>query len=346
MSRPVAWLWLATGGLLLVSGGVVLDAYRHDHGAGSGMLIGSSNPGVLVALSGIAVVAVGLLAGLSLSALQGVDSTEAVLRRAKWLMAAWVTVIGVGVGALTYVAAVGHDGHSTASSAAAPTPVATGAGTLAAATSVPGVSQRVTLRGTLTLDKSPFNARFLGARVTTDDGLTAACQSEIPSVTNGEYEITVIAEPEVHGCGAAGAQITLWVFVDELPGFVFTNESVPWPPADTRTVTFNAGFSTATPLGASRRVTELNGHVTTAGAPVPIGSKVEAFVGETLCGKSSVRGGDFVGYILVVAGPDAVPGCATGGMTAFRINGQPAKETSVNDLGSGTNGHDLDLTVP
>src|SRR5215210_3228683 len=107
ISRPRAWLWVALAGLLLVCGGVVLDAYRHNHGAAAGSLISWSNPGVLVALSGIVLMAIGLLAALSLIAFQSVDSPEAVVRQGVRVMATWVAVIGAGVGALTYVATTG-----------------------------------------------------------------------------------------------------------------------------------------------------------------------------------------------------------------------------------------------
>ncbi|MDP9236118.1 MAG: hypothetical protein M3P30_01740 [Chloroflexota bacterium] len=355
--RPVTWLWVAMAGLLLVCGGVVLDAYRHNHGATAGSLISSSNPGVLVALCGIALVAIGLLAGLSLIALQSADSPEAVVRKGVRVMVAWVAVIGAGVGALTYVATtdltIGHAGHTATPVSVAPTasagttPAATVGGTGTASTSAPGADQRITLRGTLSLDGVPLNAQFLGARVTTPDGLAAACQAEIPAVSNGVYQITVSAEAEVHGCGASGANVMLWTFPNDQTGFLFTSTTVPWPAGGTRAIAFDASFSAAAPAGASRPATELNGHVTNkAGVSLPVGTSVEAFVGETLCGKSSVRGGEFVGYILVVAGPDAVPGCSKGATLVFRINGQPANETSVNDLGAGANGHDLDLTVP
>src|SRR4029079_583363 len=124
---------------------------------------------------------------------------------------------------LTYVATtgitIGHDGHTTGSVAIVPT---SNAGQPpAAGTSVPGTDQRVTLRGKLTLDGAPLNAQFLGARVTTPDGLAGACQTQIPSVTNGAYEIAVAAEEEVHGCGTAGANVVLWTFVNDQTGFLF-----------------------------------------------------------------------------------------------------------------------------
>jgi hypothetical protein len=40
------------------------------------------------------------------------------------------------------------------------------------------------------------------------------------------------------------------------------------------------------------------------------------------------------------------PGCAHGGHIGFIVDGAAARETAVNDLGSGQQSHEITLTVP
>jgi hypothetical protein len=76
-------------------------------------------------------------------------------------------------------------------------------------------------------------------------------------------------------------------------------------------------FSTREPLGAAPTTTEFGGEVYDRdGRRVPGGSRVEAYIGEELCGVASVRWSDV--YILTVAGPDSLPGCVAGGTITFR----------------------------
>lgn len=345
--RPMVWLWVVVVGLLLVCGGVVLDAYRHNHSASNGSLISASNPGMLVALSGIVLVAIGLLAAMSLLAFQSAGTPSEVVRRGAAVVVAWVAVIGAGVGALTYVATtdltIGHAGHTAPPSAAVATTTASGSATAPpAANSVPGVEQRVTLRGTLTLDGAPLTARFLGAVVTTRDGRVAACQMGIATVTDGRYEIVVLAEAEAHGCGVPGSRVMLWTYPNDRA--LYTSVTAAWPDG-AREVTFDAGFSSTAPDGARHVWTEFGGEVFARDGSRPAGgTTVEAFVGNVLCGKGSVLR-DSSRYILDVAGSDAVSGCAKDATVTFRIGGQAAAETSVNDLGGGTAAHRLDLRV-
>lgn len=222
----------------------------------------------------------------------------------------------------------------------------TPASTLVAASpaNVPGSDERATLRGTLTLDGAPLDAEFLGARVTRD-GLSAACQLTIPAVAQGRYEIEVAANAEVRGCGAPGAELLLWAFVNG--AFIFSNETIPWPGSGAA-AGFDASFSSGAPDGASKPVTEIKGHLFDRdGGNLPGGTAVDAFVGAILCGATSLRyGDDFEGYYtLIVAGPESVAGCVQGGTLTFRLNGETAAETALNDLRRGSAGHELDLTV-
>lgn len=211
-------------------------------------------------------------------------------------------------------------------------------------TSVPGASERVTLRGTLTLDGAPFDAEFLGARVIRY-GLGGACQDAIPKVARGRYEIPVASDAEVRGCGVPGAEILLWVYKD---GFIFSKETTRWPGGGAA-VQFDATFSSADREGAGKPVTEFKGRLFDRdGSQLPGGTLVEAYVGDVLCGVTSLRHGDATEgyYTLVVAGPQSVAGCAIGARLTFRLDGRPAVETAVNDLGRGRDPHDeLNLTA-
>ena len=220
-----------------------------------------------------------------------------------------------------------EDGDDTA----APTPTAVAPTPIAEATPVPGADERATLTGTLTLDGAPLNTEFLGVRVIRD-GLVAACQHGIPPVTGGAYDIGVVSDAEVRGCGADGAQVMLWAYVGER--FVFSQETAPWPGAG-GSATFDATFSSADPLGAGAPVTGLKGLLYGANAvPLPGGTVVEAYIGDTLCGITSLRYADATEgyYTLIVAGPESIAACADGAAISFRLDGKPAAETAVNDL--------------
>jgi len=192
-------------------------------------------------------------------------------------------------------------------------------------------SDRVTLRGTATLDGAPFGADFLGA-VVRADGLITPCQADIPPVDGGSYRIPVLAQAAGIGCGRRGAEILLWTFVGGAK--LFSTSAVAWPRGNA--ARFDPQFSSATPNGGAPAVTELSGEVfDRAGRRLPPGTRVEAYVGGTRCGVASVRQADhaFTGYVLSVVGPDSISGCTQGAPITFRINGRPANETSVNDLG-------------
>ena len=197
-------------------------------------------------------------------------------------------------------------------------------------TPFPGVEEQATFGGILTLDGTPLVADFLGARVVRD-GLVTACQDEIPEVTDGVYSITVAAEAEVRGCGAPGAEVLLWAFAND--SYVFAAQTSPWP-GDGEATSFDATFSSTAPVGASMPVTEFKGRLFDAdGAELPGGTVVEAYIGDVLCGVTSLRYGDATEgiYTMMVAGPDAVPGCDIGATINFRVDGIPAGETLTND---------------
>ncbi len=148
-------------------------------------------------------------------------------------------------------------------------------------------------------------------------------------------------DAEASGCGAPGARIVLWTFAQNQ--ILFSRESVTWP-GNRGTSTFNASFSTSAPNGAAPATSSFVGEVIYRdGRQLPPGTLVEAFVGRTRCGVSSVRRtGNFSGYTMAVVGPDSIPGCRGGATLFFRVGGQLAIETAVNEPNGRT---DLDLTL-
>ena len=124
----------------------------------------------------------------------------------------------------------------------------------------------------------------------------------------------------------------LWAYVDEQ--FLYSLETVAWPGSG-GDATFDATFSAADPLGAGVPVTGLKGLLFGAdGMSLPGGTVVEAYIGETLCGVTSLRYADETEgyYTLIVGGPEAIPACTDGAEITFRVDGKPAAETTVNSL--------------
>jgi pimeloyl-ACP methyl ester carboxylesterase len=205
---------------------------------------------------------------------------------------------------------------------------------------IPGGRDRVVINGRAALDGRPLDAQFLGA-VVTKDGLETPCQNAIPSVAGGRFRIPVAAASEVRGCGRRGSQVVLWTYVDDVKHFA--TRPVPWPGRG-RTVRDDVEFSTADPQGAAPAAVEIAGEVYRSdGTRVPLGSSVEAYVGDTRCAIASVRrSGSFSGFVVAVVGPETIPGCDRGAMLTFRVDGRPALESAPNVPGR----RDLlDLTV-
>jgi hypothetical protein len=101
-------------------------------------------------------------------------------------------------------------------------------------------------------------------------------------------------------------------------------------------------------LGGTKPVTGMKGRLYDSnGQELPAGTVVEVYAGDTRCGVTSLRYGDVTeGYVtLTVAGPELIPACKEGAQLTFRLDGKPAKQTAVNDLKSGSDGHELDLIL-
>jgi len=201
---------------------------------------------------------------------------------------------------------------------------------------------RATVRGTATLDGAPFDADFVGAMVRTD-GLATPCQATLPPIEGGRYAVQVYATVEGEGCGGPGTEVVLWTFVGDQQ--LWSTTPVAWP-GDGETATFDAAFATATPQGAAPVVTGVAGEARDgSGNRVDAGATIEALVGETVCGVSTIRDFDdeAITFSLSIVGPDARPGCDRGQPVSFRVDGAPAAESLTNDAGAH---RDILLTVP
>jgi pimeloyl-ACP methyl ester carboxylesterase len=203
---------------------------------------------------------------------------------------------------------------------------------------MPGAQGRASLHGSARLNGARFDARFVGA-VVLDHGLVTPCNVTIPSIVAGHFELNVFGENELAGCGRRGSKIILWTYAGDKK--LYSTTALDWP--TTHAVTVMVDFSTTDPAGAAARVLELSGEVYRAdNQRVPAGARVEAYIGDTLCGIATVRVGVFDGYIMDVVGPDSIPGCRAGATITFRVNGTPAVETTRN---GGTPPRQFDLTL-
>ena len=232
----------------------------------------------------------------------------------------------------------GKGAARTEPTAARPSPSAPGT----SATSAASPTGQVVVHGVATLDGKPFDARWVGAAVLRG-GLVTPCQRALLPVSNGRFTVAVFADSESSGCGAPGARIVLWTYAR---GKILHSTNVVAWPANEMTVSFGARYSSATPAGAAPVTAQFNGRLLTAGgAPLPDGTRVEAYVGDTRCGLASQRSdADFAGYILAVVGPESIAACARGAHLTFRINGRPAAETAAVNTPPG-NQRQLDLLL-
>jgi hypothetical protein len=193
-------------------------------------------------------------------------------------------------------------------------------------------SATVAIRGSALADGRPFDTASMGA-VVLHDGLVTACQAEIGSVRNGRFQLPVLRAGSAAGCGRPGDRVLPWVFVNET--ITHATAAAAWPRADASRA-LEVTFDTTRPQGAAPVVAGFVGEVTTAsGEPTAGGARVEARIDGRRCGVASVReAGSFVGFIISVVGPESIPGCTTGAVITFTVDGRPVPETARNDPGS------------
>ncbi len=213
------------------------------------------------------------------------------------------------------------------------------------AAKVKGAGERITVSGTVTLDGKPLADGTIYPAVRTGDLDRPSCSFSRIRVSNGRYEATVAGNGEAAGCGAPGSKIYLEVYVRALDQQLTTQETVAWP-ASGKQLTFDATLSTSAKSPVDRPGSAFAGAaLDSSGKLLPPGTVVEAYVGDTLCGVSSLPPvvmafSDPSSYVMWVVGPAA---CAKGATLSFKINGKPAVQTAVNDR---ADFHVIDLTLP
>jgi hypothetical protein len=209
----------------------------------------------------------------------------------------------------------------------------------------PGASERVTVRGDVTMDGRPAaDGIYLWFEVR-EDGLTAACSFAGEPVKDGRFERVIASGNEVRGCGTAGASIYAVTFGSD---HVLYSSPVTWPAAG-GDVVLQADFVRDAPATRDARVTPIFGSVRNAdGTRLPPGTVIEAVAGDAVCGRTSIppvimQFSSPDEYGLLAAGPDAVPGCVQDAALTLRVNGEPVDGAVTNDLEFTT--HRMDLVV-
>jgi hypothetical protein len=204
---------------------------------------------------------------------------------------------------------------------------------------VEGAEERVTVSGRLTLNGSPLMFAFVWAEVV-DGGLRRLCAFDGASPSaDGQYARVVVSEREVAGCGAAGRRIRIAAATGDK--VYFSPESVEWPAAG-GAVELDVDFTDGDAGRAADNVTPIFGSVLdAAGKRLPSGTRVEAYIGDTLCGVGALPASVLVFqnpdvFDLLVASPEAVSGCERDGVITFRVDGRAVEQTATNDLGDGT----------
>jgi hypothetical protein len=211
-----------------------------------------------------------------------------------------------------------------------------------AAAMVSGADQRLAVNGTITLNGVPVSDGFLWADVVTE-GRRRACSYTNAFFDQGRYRLLIAPEAETAECGAPGSSL-LMVFFDE--GQRYEGEPVPWPDANTP-LTLDLAFTADDVVANSSIGSAFSGELLGTAEELPAGTTIEAYIGDVLCGFSSIPPvqlvfDDGAGYDITVMSPTAIPACTEGATISFRVGGELIKETAIHDLG----GHFLDLRAP
>ncbi|MBI4571508.1 MAG: alpha/beta fold hydrolase [Chloroflexi bacterium] len=216
------------------------------------------------------------------------------------------------------------------------------------AAAVVGADKRITLSGTITLDGQPVAGNVFV--VVVKDGLRRYCGlANTTTGVDGSYSLAVASDEEARGCGQPGAQLYADVYVPSRGRSFWSQELVTWPEAGGE-LAFDAALADP---GAYRPNTLFRGEVVdSSGTSLPVGTVIEAYIGDTRCGITSLPPtamvlGDPQTYYLAVVGPDSVAGCNGGEPVTFRVNGAEVAQTGTNDYDGRFQGrHLLDLIVP
>jgi pimeloyl-ACP methyl ester carboxylesterase len=209
---------------------------------------------------------------------------------------------------------------------------------------LPGAADRVTVRGRITLDGQPLVYAFIWAEVI-DGGLRRLCAFPSVARTDGTFEQVLAAESEKAGCGAPGRRVR--IAASSGNNVYFSDESVPWPVSGA-SVALDVNFTEEDAGRPADNVTPVYGGIYAGdGARIPAGARIEAYIGDVLCGVTGIPANVMLfenpdTYDLLVAGPEAVSGCERGGIVTFRVDGVAVEETARNVLDDGV---PLDLTL-
>lgn len=208
---------------------------------------------------------------------------------------------------------------------------------------VPGAGDRVTVRGSVTVDGLPADdGTFMWLEIRRD-GLRAPCSFPGEPVSGGHYERVVAAETEVRGCGVPGSLIYAVTFGDD--GLLYS-QPAPWP-IDGETASLQADFVRSAQAPPDGRVTPIFGTIRDEeGAPLPPGTLIEVLAGDAVCARTSIppvmmqfsQPGE---YGVLTAGPLAVSGCVQDAALTFRVNGISVDGAVTNDLVLRTHRADL-----
>jgi hypothetical protein len=152
------------------------------------------------------------------------------------------------------------------------------------------------------------------------------------------------SDGEKRGCGAPGRRIRIAAATGD--AVYFSDESVPWPSSGSAALDVN--FTAEDAGRAADNVTPVFGNVYGAdGKRMPPGTVIEAYVGDVLCGMTAIPPTPMLFdspdvFDILVAGPEAVPGCDRGAVVSFRVNGGAVEQTATNGLDGDVA---LDLTL-
>jgi hypothetical protein len=215
---------------------------------------------------------------------------------------------------------------------------------LEGADEVPGADGRVIVSGSATLDGQPIDSGVISATVRTPEGLGRRCALNLGFVRSGRFEVPLAAEAEMRGCGGPGASVLL--VYDPFGESLFAREMTSWPSSG-NALTVHPTFSTAGAQGPARPATFVTGEALDGDEHLPPGTVIEAFIGGTRCGVTSVPyivtvAGDPTGYELSVTNEELVPACRHGETVTFRVDGEPIDTAVEHDLEF----HNLDLVLP
>ena len=195
----------------------------------------------------------------------------------------------------------------------------------------------------MTLDGEPLpDGANIWAEVW-DDGLRALCSYPTSPSAAGRFTVSIAGDAEVADCGAAARQLV--VVAGNGDGLHFS-QPMPWPGPGARELDMTLDSSAA---DIGMRSTPLFGSATYAsGAPLPPGTRIDAYAGTVLCGSTSVPRAVMIfsnpdSYLLMTSSPDAVPGCAEGAPLTLRIDGV-AVGTATNTLDY--DGQQTDAVLP